>query len=306
MAQIPGGGFPMGSDAHYPEERPKRTATIAPFSLATRLVTNAEFAAFVDDTGYLTTAELPLEGPEFESVPEAERAPGSLCFTPADGPVNLRNWRSWWRWQPGATWRRPQGPGSTIDEMADHPVVHVSFADAAAYASWAGARLPTEPEWERAGWAGARDQEFAWGSELTPGGVLMANTWQGKFPYHNTGARGWTATSPVGSFPASDYGLFDMIGNVWEWTTTLYLPGHAPRNQLSGSSAGPAAGSATPPACGCSPTRSRPDPNVTRVVKGGSHLCAPEYCQRYRPAARTPQTEDSATNHLGFRIARDL
>src|SRR5690625_324806 len=194
-----------------------------------------------------------------------------------------------------ANWRHPQGPESTSAGCEDPPVVHVSYVDAAAYAKWAGKRLPTEAEWERAAWAGNEGEEFAWGSELVPRSGLMANTWQGKFPYLNTGANGWRGTSPVGSFPANDFELLDMLGNVWEWTSTLSSPSHAARP-------GPRAPA---PSCGCSPEHMRPDPGVSHVTKGGSHLCAPEYCQRYRPAARSPQTEDSATSHLGFRCARD-
>lgn len=295
MVLIPGGTFSMGSNAHYPEERPQHPVEIEPFHLDREPVTNAQFAEFVRDTGYLTTAEQPLDGPEFAAVPPEQRRPGSLCFTPTAGPVDLRNWRLWWRWQTGANWRHPQGPQSTIAGAEDHPVVHVSYVDAAAYAKWAGKRLPTEAEWERAAWAGNEGEEFAWGSELVPSSGLMANTWQGKFPYLNTGANGWRGTSPVGSFPANDFDLLDMIGNVWEWTSTLYSPSHAARP-------GPRAPA---PSCGCSPEHMRPDPGVSHVTKGGSHLCAPEYCQRYRPAARSPQTEDSATSHLGFRCARD-
>lgn len=296
MAEIPGGTFSMGSNHHYPEERPQHAAQVEPFLLAPHLVTNREFSAFVSATGYVTTAEQPLEGPEFASVPLAERAPGSLCFTPTEGPVDLRNWRHWWRWQPGASWRHPHGPDSNIEGLDDHPVVQVSFADASAYASWAGARLPTEAEWEHAGWAGTSGEEFAWGRELTPEGRLMANTWQGKFPYLNTGASGWKGTSPVGTFPANAFGLFDMIGNVWEWTSSRFTPRHDAHPSPGGAPA--------EPGCGCSPQVARANPNISRVTKGGSHLCAPEYCQRYRPAARSPQTEDSATSHLGFRIAQ--
>lgn len=315
--EIPPGTFMMGSDRHYPEERPRHRARVERFRLDPYPVTNAEFAAFVADTGHVTTAELPLEGDAFAGVPAAERAPGSLCFTPTPGPVNLRNWRLWWRWQPGANWRHPHGPGSTIAGREHHPVVHVSFTDATAYAAWAGKRLPTEVEWERAAWAGAGEEEFPWGPQLAPGGSLMANTWQGDFPYRNTGANGWRGTSPVGSFPANGFGLFDMIGNVWEWTSTRYTPGHAPsqaaqtqtgRAQTSRAQTSRTQTEQTPKVrtgaeCGCGPTA--PDPEVSRVTKGGSHLCAPEYCRRYRPAARSPQSEDSATSHLGFRCARD-
>lgn len=292
--RVAGGSFLMGSDAHYPEERPQHLAHVEGFVIDPYPVTNDQFAAFVAETGYVTTAERPVEGPGFERLTDAEKAPGSLCFTPTSGPVNLRQWRNWWRWQPGASWRHPQGPDSSIDGAGEHPVVQVSYTDALAYAAWAGRRLPTEVEWEYACRGGLSGFEFAWGEALRPDGVLMANTWNGSFPYRNTGANGWVGTSPVGSFPPNGFGLYDTIGNVWEWTSTTFGP-HRPSD-------GPAPKSA----CACSPQPRDPDPGTSRVTKGGSHLCAPEYCMRYRPAARSPQTEDSATTHLGFRLASDL
>lgn len=330
---IPGGEYRMGSDEHYAEERPVHVRRVEAFRLDRHPVTNAEFARFVDATGYVTVAERALDAAEYPQLSDDERAPGSLVFRATDGPVDLRNWRAWWAWQPGAEWRHPFGPDSGIEGKDDHPVVHVCFTDAVAYADWAGKRLPTEPEWEHAARSGREGAEFAWGAELAPGGELHANTWQGSFPYRNTGAHGFVGTSPVGTFPPNAYGLVDMIGNVWEWTSSAFAPNHAeaaaraavpvPRaeardlglravdgdasaNEVDGcgcgcgtSERGPLAATA-PEAAG-----QAPDPNVRRVMKGGSHLCAPEYCQRYRPAARSPQTEDSATTHLGFRCAID-
>lgn len=299
MIEIPGGVVRMGSTEFYPDESPVHDRLVPAFRLSVTQVTNAEFADFIADTGYVTTAERELNPADFPGADPDALVTGSMVFTPTEGPVNLGDWRQWWRWEPGACWRRPFGANSTFEDRLDHPVVHIAFADAAAYAQWAGARLPTETEWEwaaRGGLAGAR---YAWGDDTHPEGRLMANTWQGAFPYRNTGAHGWVGTAPVGTFPANGYGLLDMIGNVWEWTTDYYsprhvIPGSAPvpsgnrPNLLARQSAEP--GSRVP----------------RRVLKGGSHLCAPEYCLRYRPAARSPQAEDSATTHIGFRLAADL
>ncbi|WP_402464628.1 formylglycine-generating enzyme family protein [Isoptericola aurantiacus] len=277
----------MGWEGFYPEEGPVHRRSVEPFELDVHPVTNAQFAAFVDDTGYVSVAERPLEGPEFVALSEEERAPGALVFTPTSGPVDLRDWRQWWSWQPGASWRAPHGPGSSIEGRGDHPVVQVALEDARAYATWVGKRLPTEAEHEYASRGGRTGTPYAWGDEARPGGRLMANTWQGDFPYRNTGAAGWTGTSPVGTFPANAYGLVDLIGNVWEWTTTPY----GPRHQVPASSC-------------CAPSRPSPSGAAQLVLKGGSHLCAPEYCLRYRPAARSPQTPDTSTTHIGFRCAR--
>nr|WP_255673082.1 formylglycine-generating enzyme family protein [Glycomyces amatae] len=290
MTRIEGGTVRMGSERFYPEERPVVEVRVAPFLIAPHPVTNREFAAFAAATGYVTTAERPLDPADFPGADLEGLEPGSLVFTPTPGPVDLRDWRQWWRWQPGASWRRPKGPGSGLDGLDDHPVVQVSFADAAAYAAWAGGRLPTEAEWEAAARGGLDGATYAWGEEPNDG--TRANTWQGAFPYRNTGARGWKGTSPVGAFPPNGYGLFDMTGNTWEWTSSRWTDRRAA------------------PSCQCSPGASRDavgagEARPRRVLKGGSHLCAPEYCLRYRPAARSPETEDSATTHLGFRIAAD-
>jgi formylglycine-generating enzyme len=285
LVELPGGTFRMGSTAFYPEEAPTHTVTVAAFAVERHPVTNAQYAAFVADTGYVTIAERPLDAALYPGVPAADLAPGALVFRPTDGPVDLRDWRQWWDWSPGACWRHPFGPGGDIADRAEHPVVQISYVDAAAYAEWAGRRLPTEAEWEYAARAGSTTA-YAWGDEVAPGGRLMANTWQGAFPYRNDG---WGGTSPVGTFPANGYGLLDMIGNVWEWTTTPYSAHHRP---------GEAKG------C-CTPSR-EPDPTVLQTLKGGSHLCAPEYCHRYRPAARSSQSQDSAATHIGFRCVADL
>jgi formylglycine-generating enzyme len=306
MVWVHGHRFPMGSDAFYPEERPAHEAEVTGFWIDQNPVTNADFAEFVAHTGYLTVAERQPSARDYPGAPPETLVPGSLVFRPTSGPVDLRDYSAWWHYVPGACWHRPAGPGSSLQGLARHPVVHIAHADAAAYARWAGKELPTEHEWECAARAG-HHSTYAWGDEPHPQGRIMANTWQGQFPWENLTLDGYEATSPVGAFPPNDYGLFDMIGNVWEWTDTPYQPHtHAPQRPAT-----------TPQSC-CSPTR-QPDtgavldlaassegsgvtrPTDARVVKGGSHLCAPNYCLRYRPAARQPQTTDTATGHLGFR-----
>jgi sulfatase modifying factor 1 len=283
LVDLPGGSFRMGSTSFYPEEAPIHTATVAAFAIERHPVTNAQFAEFVAATSYVTVAEQALEPTLYPGVAAADLAPGALVFRSTPGPVDLRDWRQWWDWSPGACWRRPFGPGTDIDDKADHPVVQVAYPDAVAYAHWAGRRLPTEPEWEYAACGGAATP-YAWGDEATPDGRLMANTWQGRFPYRNDGALGWLGSSPVGTFPPNAFGLVDMIGNVWEWTSTVYSAHH----RVGESN-------------GCCPPAAAADPAVNQALKGGSHLCAPEYCHRYRPSARSPQTQDSATTHIGFR-----
>lgn len=285
VVDLPGGTFRMGSTDFYPEESPVRTVEIVAFAIERHPVTNAQFTEFVTDTGYVTVAERPLDSAEFPGVPRADLVPGALVFQATSGPVNLRDWRQWWIWMPGACWKHPFGPGSTIDDRLDHPVVQVAYPDAAAYAAWANRILPTEAQWEYAARAGS-GAAYAWGDDVQPDGQLMANTWQGRFPYRNDGALSWAGTSPVGTFPPNGFGLVDMIGNVWEWTTTPYSRQHR---------------SGQPDGGCCPPPSSSGDPTVHQALKGGSHLCAPEYCHRYRPAARSSQSQDSATTHIGFR-----
>ena len=287
LVPVPAGSFRMGSTSFYPEEAPIHTATVGAFGIERHPVTNAQFAEFVDATGYVTVAEKPLDPALYPGVAEADLLPGALVFRPTAGPVDLRDWRQWWDWAGGANWRHPFGQGSDVAGRDDHPVVQVAYPDAAAYAAWAGRRLPTDAEWEYAARAGSTTT-YAWGDEPTVGGALMANTWQGRFPYRNDGANGWVGTSPVGAFPPNGWGLLDMIGNVWEWTTTPFSAYHLP-----------------PPQNSCCPPPADPDPGVSQTLKGGSHLCAPEYCHRYRPAARSPQSQDSSTTHIGFRCVVD-
>jgi formylglycine-generating enzyme required for sulfatase activity len=303
MVAVPGGTFTMGSDAHYPEESPAHPVTVDGFTVDRHQVTNAEFSAFVADTGYVTSAEIPPDPADYPgALPEMLYA-GSLVFNSPPGPVDLRDIGNWWSFVEGADWRHPIGPGSDLTGIEGHPVVHVAFADALAYASWVGKGLPTEAEWERAAWGGLEGAEYAWGDELLPGGQPMANFWQGEFPWQNDLVDGYLRTAPVGSFPPNGYGLFDMIGNVWEWTTTWYSTRHpaavahsccAPVNPRGGDER-----------ASLDPTQ--PDIRIPRkVIKGGSHLCAPNYCRRYRPAARFPEPIDTSTSHLGFRcISRD-
>lgn len=313
----------MGADTFYPEEHPVREMEVDAFRMEKHPVTNRQFAAFVRATGYATVAERAPDPEDFPGADPRLLVPGGLVFTPTAGPVPLTDWSRWWRWQPGASWRQPAGPGSNLAGRWDHPVVLVSFEDAAAYAEWAGRELPTEVEFEYASRGGGPVAVYAWGDERSPGGQLMANTWQGRFPYLNEGAAGWVGTSPVGTFPANGYGLVDMIGNVWEWTTTIYATGAVreradavARRGLDGTvptpeAAGSGHGCCAPPrdmlltadavAALESASRAPGETHPRRVLKGGSHLCAPEYCLRYRPAARSPQSVDSATTHLGFR-----
>ena len=291
------GTFTMGSDHHYPEEAPAHVVSVGPFRIAATPVTNDDFAAFVSATGHVTLAEQAPDPAQYPDANPALLVAGSSVFVPPAHPVHRLDPYQWWQWLPGADWRHPYGPRSTLDGLGSHPVVHVAFDDAAAYARWAGRRLPTEAEWEFAARGGLDAATYAWGEEFTPGGVRMANTWQGEFPVLSlTGER----TSAVGSFPVNGYGLADMIGNVWEWTTDFWAAHMAtsccgptpqdPRGGVAESSVDPTA----------------PGPGIPRrAMKGGSHLCAPNYCRRYRPAARLPQPVDTATSHLGFRCAAD-
>ncbi|WP_310539240.1 formylglycine-generating enzyme family protein [Phenylobacterium sp.] len=286
MTWIPGGAFRMGSDHHYAEEAPARDARVDGFWIDTAPVTNRQFARFVRETGWTTFAEIAPNPADYPGAPRESLVAGSLVFTPPAGPVPLDNPGGWWRYAAGADWRHPLGPESGLAGLWEHPVVHVAWSDVEAYAVWAGADLPTEAEWEFAARGGLTDTEFAWGDELSPKGWLMANTWQGGFPHQSLKPNGRFRTSKVGSFPANGYGLSDMIGNVWEWTRDGWS---APSPTAS-------------PCCGDS---FDPDaPTIARkVLKGGSHLCAPTYCRRYRPAARHAQSIDSCTSHIGFRCA---
>ena len=298
MIWIPGGTFRMGSDKHYPEEAPVHRVTVDGFFIDRTPVTNRQFKEFVRATGHVTVAEIVPDARDYPgALPEMLYA-GSLVFSPPNHPVDLRNWAQWWTFLRGANWRRPYGPKSNINVLDNHPVVHVAYADALAYARWAGKDLPTEAEWEFAARGGLEDAEFAWGDEFTPGGKYLANTWQGEFPHQNLCTDGFARTSPVNEFPPNGYGVSDMIGNVWEWTNDFYAPKHE---------------ADAPKAC-CIPENPRgareqdsfdarqPHIRIPRkVLKGGSHLCAPNYCRRYRPTARHAEPVDTSTSHVGFR-----
>jgi formylglycine-generating enzyme required for sulfatase activity len=288
----------MGSDEHYAEEAPAHRVTVDPFFIDATPVTNREFRRFVEATGHVTFAEIAPRAEDYPgALPHMLKA-GSLMFSPPTHAVDLRDWSQWWKFQFGATWRKPYGAGSSIKGLDDHPVVHVAYRDAEAYAAWAGKALPTEAEWEFAARGGLEDKEFAWGDELTPGGRHMANTWQGQFPHQNSREDGFARTSPVTAFPPNGYGVYDMIGNVWEWTADFWSTRHpadqpkaccVPQNPRGG----PEAGSFDP---------RQPEIRIPRkVLKGGSHLCAPSYCRRYRPAARHAEPVDTSTSHVGFR-----
>jgi len=289
MISLPGGRFRMGSDRHYPEEMPVRTVEVGPFQIDPHPVTNLQFREFVQTTGYVTVAESTPDPSLYPGADPALMVPASVVFERPRQRVSVEDHLQWWKLVPGANWRRPEGPGSDIKGCDDHPVVHIAFSDALEYASWAGKELPTEAEWEYAARGGLDGADYAWGDTFTVAGKFMANTWQGEFPNENLKLDGYVARSPVGKFPANGFGLFDMIGNVWEWTTTFYHPQPA---QAS-------------PCCGDPVASYDPATPLVRIprraTKGGSFLCAPNYCQRYRPAARMPQSEDTSTCHLGFR-----
>ena len=292
MALIPGGRYRMGAGAQLPEEQPAGTQRISPFCLSAHEVTNQQFAEFVAASGYRTVAERPLSAEQFPELSAAERAPGSLVFRPVPGDGLIQE-LSWWHWVPGADWHHPQGPGSSIAGLEDHPVVQVSYEDAEAYAAWAGKSLPSEAQWEFAARGGLKDRVFAWGNTWNP---LVANTWQGPFPRTNTAEDGFPGTAPVGSFSANGYGLFDMTGNVWEWTKDWYSVGH-----------GALADGSDPMVSSESATGDPRDPGVAKhVIKGGSFLCSPDYCSRYRPAAREAQSPDTGTSHIGYRLAAPI
>ena len=308
MTAIEGGTAAIGCERFYPEEGPVRDVAVDSFLIDTRPVTVGEFDRFVRESGYVTVAEIAPTAEEYPDADPALLVPGSLVFQPSRGPIPLHDPSAWWAWVPGAQWRHPRGPGSSVAGMRDHPVTQVAYPDAVAYAEWAGKRLPSEAEWEFAARGGLDGKIFSWGDEERPNGALMANHWQGAFPWRNDGAKGWRGTSPVGSFPPNGFGLYDMTGNTWEWTSDFFSP----------RGAGVPGPGAEQKSC-CGPPRNprvespdssydfgNPGANIPRrVLKGGSHMCAPEYCLRYRPAARHPEAIDTATSHIGFRCAAD-
>lgn len=298
MCWISGCTFMMGSNEHYPEEAPAHPVKVDGFWMDEAPVTNRQYLEFVNATGYVTFAEKRPVAKNYPGAPPQNLRAGSLVFTPPTRPLTSREINQWWVFIHGANWRRPFGRKSSIGNLLDHPVVHVAYCDAAAYATWVGKELPTEAEWEFAARGGLQGADFPWGNELTLGGRHMANTWQGIFPTSNSMEDGFERTSPIKSYPANDYGLYDMIGNTWEWTTDFWSARHSeapsksccipsnPRNSDAQASINPAQSDLSIP---------------RRVLKGGSHLCAPNYCRRYRPAARHAQEVDTTTSHVGFR-----
>ena len=296
MVWVPGGTFRMGSDDHYPEEAPAHNVTVGGFWMDRYAVTNAHYKRFVEATGYVTLAERPANPDDYPNAKHEMLAPSSVMFKKALGPVDLRNHYNWWVYVPGADWRHPRGPASNIRKLMNHPVVHVAFEDAEAYAKWAGRQLPTEAEWEFAARGGFDGAEFAWGDEFMPGGKPMANTWQGEFPWQNLLEDAYEWTAPVGAFPPNGYGLYEVTGNVWEWTTDWYQE-HGKIEHACCTIDNPRGGV---PEQSYDPRT--PDIKIPRkVMKGGSYLCAPNYCRRYRPAARMAQPIDTSISHLGFR-----
>jgi len=301
MKLIRGGAFLMGSDRHYAEERPVRRAEVGDFWIDEHPVTNRQFAEFVAATGHRTFAEIAPDPRDYPGMPPEMARAGSAVFVKAPTPTAPDDPAKWWAFAFGADWRHPLGPESSLEGLMDHPVVQVAYADALAYAKWAGKALPTEAEWEYAARGGVEGADYAWGEAFEPGGQPQANYWQGRFPWENTLADGYERTSPVGAFPANGFGLYDMIGNVWEWTTDWYAADAA---ETARSCCGPPRARQAAESESYDPAT--PHVRIPRkVLKGGSHLCAENYCQRYRPAARHPQAIDSPTSHIGFRcIAR--
>jgi sulfatase modifying factor 1 len=298
LVWVPGGTFSMGSNVHYREESPVREVQVEGLLVAATTVTNDAYARFVEETGYVTVAERSLDPADFPGAPAENLVPGSMVFVPTAGPVDLRHLSQWWRWTPGASWRHPLGRASDLRGLGRHPVVHVAYEDAEAYADWAGLRLPTEAEWEHAARGGLDGGTYTWGDEPEAPGERRANYWHGDFPHRADD--GYGATAPVASFPPNDLGLSDMAGNVWEWTQDWYAadrwaevkPCCVPRDPRGGT-------------VEASFDPAQPQFRMPRkVIKGGSFLCADTYCLRYRPAARRPHMIDTGMSHVGFRCVR--
>lgn len=274
----------MGSDDHYPEEAPAHDVTVDGFWIQRHAVTNVAFAEFVSATGYVTVAERPLDPGLYPGAPKENLVPGSMVFTRTAGPVDLRHLSQWWTWTPGACWNHPRGPRSTLRGRDDHPVVHIAFEDAQSYAQWAGLALPTEAQWEVAARGGLAHCAYTWGEDPETPDRPLANHWRGEFPYLPD--TGYGTTQPVGGYDPNGYGLFDMAGNVWEWTLDWYGEDRA-----------------IAPCC-AEDSRDAQFGVPRKVIKGGSFLCADSYCMRYRPAARRPQPIDTGMSHIGFRCVR--
>jgi formylglycine-generating enzyme len=306
MVWIPGGEYSRGAEdpalgfcvveQPMPDALPIHRVKVDGFWMDETEVTNAQFAAFVAATSYVTVAERPLDPRDFPGVPLSALKPGALVFTAPDGPVPLSNVSSWWRYVPGAFWRQPEGPGSSIAGREDHPVVHIAHADAEAYAAWAGKRLPTEAEWEFAARGGQAGQPYVWGKQLKPDGRWPANLWQGPFPFGHSSEDGFRTTAPVKTFPANGYGLYDMSGNVWEWCSDWYRV-----DTYVGLAARGVAVNPRGPTTSHDPT----EPGVAkRVQRGGSFLCTDQYCSSYAVGARGRGDVSTGSNHAGFRCVQ--
>jgi formylglycine-generating enzyme required for sulfatase activity len=307
MVWIPGGQFIMGSDHETAAsvEGPAYQVEVSGFWMDTHEVTNAEFREFVEATGYVTVSERPVDWEDLKKQlppgtpkpPDEVLQPGSLIFDPPSHAIPLHDYSQWWSWKIGANWRHPKGPGSSIEGKDNFPVTHIAYEDAQAYAKWAGKRLPTEAEYEFAAQGGTTGQAFAWGDELTPSGKYLANFFQGDFPHNNVGTDGFTSAAPIKSFPPNDYGLYDIIGNVWEWSSDWYRPDtHAQQSKIT------VCRNPTGPEQSYDPQEPL---TPKRVIKGGSYLCSDQYCSNYRPSARMATAVDSGQEHLGFRCVKD-
>lgn len=293
MVWIPGGSFTMGSTDYYPDEQPLKKVEVAGFWIDKYEVTNTQFSEFVDATAYITVAERQLDPNDFPGIPTGQLKPGSVVFIMPTELANSGNLTQQWQFILGAQWRRPTGPDSNLDGKEHHPVVHIAYEDALAYAKWLGHKLPTETQWEYAARGGLEQQTYVWGEEFTPNSIWQANTWQGMFPVLNTEDDGYVGVAPIGCYAANGYGLYDMTGNVWEWVSDWYYPKHQ---------------EVVPATQGKKKTGYDPrQPNVpVRVIKGGSYLCAKNYCMRYRPAARHAQETTLGAAHIGFRTVKNF
>ena len=295
MLFISGGTFRMGADSlKFPEERSAPNVSVSSFCIDAHEITNAEFAKFVKATGYKTVAEIPLSKEEFPDLPDEQRLAGSLVFQPPKEDAQQLPFLSWWAWTVGANWQHPFGKDSSIKGKDNYPVVHIAYKDAEAYAKWIGKSIPTEAQWEYAARGGLDGATYAWGDQYSE---KKANTWQGIFPFFNTKADGYQGLAPVESFPPNGYGLYDMTGNVWEWTSDFFEFGHDRMAHQHNPIASDRHKSFDP---------KKPDESVLHVIKGGSYLCAPNYCSRYRPAARESESPDTGTTHIGFRLVKNI
>ena len=291
MAWVPGGWFWMG-DEQFPDAKPVHLVYVDGFWMDATEVTNAQFARFVEATKYETVAELKPDPADFPGVPEDKLVAGSIVFSPPDGEVDLQAPLSWWQYIPGANWRHPEGPDSNLQGRENHPVVQIAWHDAAAYARWAGKRLPDEAEWEFAARGGLDRKPYCWGADLQIDGKWQSNIWQGKFPVENTSSDGYARTAPVGAYPANAFGLFDLSGNVWEWCADWYQPNYYSESPKK-NPLGP--GSSFDPQ----------EPGIPkRVQRGGSYMCSDSYCVRYRPGGRGKGEPNSAASHIGFRCVK--